>query len=211
MNSQGFSGGLQVVFMWITRLVYLNVLWVLFSLLGLVVLGVGPATASVFAILRNWLLKGEDFSIWHTFKDNYTAMFVSANKLMLVIIPVCLFLAADFAVIRTLPESVLIDKFVFPAIIVMTVFTIVTIHYTFASFVHFEITFWQYFKYAALIAGVFPLQTFLSVFGLALFFVIAFVYPAVVPFFGISVPATIIQFCFIKSVGNMNGPNKREK
>ena len=44
---------------WVIRLVYLNFLWIGFSLLGLGILGIFPATSALFSVLRKYFIKNE--------------------------------------------------------------------------------------------------------------------------------------------------------
>ncbi|WP_421102885.1 DUF624 domain-containing protein [Sporosarcina psychrophila] len=49
------SGFTYNVFEWITRLAYIYLLWILFSLAGGMISGFFPATIAMFAISREWL------------------------------------------------------------------------------------------------------------------------------------------------------------
>ena len=190
--------GLSKLFDWVAKLAYLNVLWIVYTALGLVIFGVGPATVSVFTIIRKWLRNEEGFSIWSRFNATYKEEFWRANKLMLVIIPVLLFIYVDLRIIQALPESFLIDKIVFPAVILLGLLVMVAFSYVLAVFVHYDLPYWTNFKNAVLIAGLFPLSTILMVFGLTVFLLIAFIFPAIIPFYLVSVPALIIQLCALR-------------
>src|SRR5690625_2242489 len=165
--------GLQVLFDWTAKLAYLNILWILFSILGLVFFGVGPATVSVFTVMRKLLGGESDVSIWKLFIKTYKQNFWHANGLMLVIVPICIFIYIDFRLIQMLPNSFLIDRIVFPGVIILSLLTIVSISYLFAVYVHFDVSFFMNFKYALMIAGIYPLSTLLILFGL---FVFSFVF-----------------------------------
>ncbi len=64
---------------WITKFIYLNILWIIFSLLGIVVLGFFPATATMFGITRKWLLGEKDIPIFKTFFFLYKTNFIESN------------------------------------------------------------------------------------------------------------------------------------
>ena len=52
---------------WISRLFLLNILWVVFTIVGLGIFGFGPATAAMFAIVRKWIITPqEDFPLFKT-------------------------------------------------------------------------------------------------------------------------------------------------
>lgn len=207
-SSSGAMEGISNLFEWIAKLAYLNLLWLLFSVVGLVVLGVGPATVSVFTIIRQWLHSDRDFSIWKTFIETYRQEFWRANGLTLLIAPVCLFVFVDFAVIRTLPTSFLIDFIVFPAVIILSLITIIAISYLFATYVHFNVPFWVKVKYALLIAGLYPLSGLLILVGLFIFAIIAFIIPAIIPFYAVSVPAFLIQTSALRAFWKLASQQK---
>jgi uncharacterized membrane protein YesL len=49
---------------WVTRLAYLNLLWIMFSLAGLVVFGVMPSTIAMYTVTRRWLTEDVDIPIF---------------------------------------------------------------------------------------------------------------------------------------------------
>ena len=54
----------------IAMVFYLNLLWILFSCLGLVVLGIAPATAVLYKLSAK-VLAGEEFPIFKTYLEEY--------------------------------------------------------------------------------------------------------------------------------------------
>ncbi|GGH78686.1 putative membrane protein YesL [Pullulanibacillus pueri] len=77
-----------------TKLIYLNLLWVLFSLMGGVILGVFPATAAVFAIIRKWAFQ-EEVPIFSTFWLYYKSEFKKSQITGYGFVLMWLFLRAD--------------------------------------------------------------------------------------------------------------------
>lgn len=74
------------------RLAHLQLLWIAHVLLGGVVLGVYPATAAVFAVLRRDHMEAADWeggrhrpSLWREFHDVWRSELVSANVIGLVL------------------------------------------------------------------------------------------------------------------------------
>ena len=63
------------------QLAYLNLLWTAFSLVGLGVAGVFPATAAAAGVLRRQVVNGEPVSTFTEFRSIYRAQFVRANAL----------------------------------------------------------------------------------------------------------------------------------
>lgn len=182
-----------MLFNWVVRLAYINILWILFSLVGLIFLGIGPATVSVFTVIRKLLDDSSDISIGKLFIQTYKKEFWSANKLMLIVFPVCLFIYIDFLSLQILPSSFFMDKIVFTGMIILSLLVIIWFSYLFAVYVHFDLRFITNFKYALLIAGINPLPTVLILFGLFVFSIVLSIVPAVSIFYLISVPIFIVQ------------------
>lgn len=65
----------------IAMVFYLNLLWILFSCLGLVVLGIAPATAVLYKLSAK-VLAGEEFPVFNTYLIEYKACFMKANLLV---------------------------------------------------------------------------------------------------------------------------------
>jgi uncharacterized membrane protein YesL len=69
---------------WMTTLVqlaYLNLLWIAFSLLGLGVAGIFPATAAAAGVIKRQLVSGEPVSTFTAFRSIYREQFLRANAL----------------------------------------------------------------------------------------------------------------------------------
>lgn len=62
------------IFTSILNLVYVNILWVLFTLLGLGVFGIGPSTYALVSICRQWI-RGNSVPVfktyWQYYKENF--------------------------------------------------------------------------------------------------------------------------------------------
>lgn len=59
----------------ILNLVYLNFLWILFTLLGLIIFGIGPSTYAIVSICRQWVKGNDDLSVlpsfWKYYKESF--------------------------------------------------------------------------------------------------------------------------------------------
>lgn len=75
------TGGLYRACEWIMRLAYLNLLWILFSVAGLFILGLFPSTAAMCAVIRKWLRGEGDTSVFQNFSSAYRCYFLKANVL----------------------------------------------------------------------------------------------------------------------------------
>lgn len=81
MELNGFVGVLYRTSEWIMRLVYLNLLWIAFSLLGIVLFGFFPATAAMFSVVRKWIMGETDVRVFKEFWQTYRKEFWKSNRL----------------------------------------------------------------------------------------------------------------------------------
>lgn len=65
------TNGLHGFCVWVMRLAYLNLLWLLFTLAGLGVAGLMPATAAMFTVTREWVKGNPDASVFSVFLRAY--------------------------------------------------------------------------------------------------------------------------------------------
>lgn len=86
---------LMQVFDWIYRLLYLNALWVLFTLAGLLVFGLFPSTVSMFHIAKEWLSGNKDFPVFNTFFTKFKEEFIRSQLLGVILVAAAILLYFD--------------------------------------------------------------------------------------------------------------------
>jgi uncharacterized membrane protein YesL len=179
-------GGLYTLTEWITRFAYVNILWIGFSLLGLVVFGISPATVAMFTIIRKWIMGESDIPVFQTFWNSYKKEFLKSNGVGFV-------LAISVYIIFIDLNYIKLDTVIQIPLYLIIFAIIMTILYIFPVYVHYNVTFLQLFKNAFFIMMVNPLSTIMMLIGfVALFFVMKFL-PALVFFFGGSLSAGIMM------------------
>lgn len=183
MNGKQIVTKLDYLLNWIVRLVMLNVLWILFSILGLMVAGIFPATAAVLGISRKWLLGEQEIKIWNTFKLIYCQEFKAANLMGWILSTIGIILYLNYRVIQSnTGEIVFIVPFAFYFIVFF--YTILVI-WSFPLLVHYKATSLQHFKNAMIIGLSKIHYTIIS--GSVIFTIVylSLSYPGVIPFFTI--------------------------
>jgi len=176
---------------WIAKFAYINLLWIGFSLVGLILLGFFPATISMFTVIRKWIMGDRDLPIFRTFWNTYKSEFLRSNGLGLIVSAVGGLIVLDLIYIKNiengLMNSIQIPLYLFMFVVVMTTF------YLFPVYVHYELKLMQVIKNAFLIMLINPLQNLVMIAGIAaVFFVINYI-PGVGFFFGGSLCAAIIM------------------
>ncbi|KGM45361.1 YesL family protein [Neobacillus niacini] len=185
MNKLSMNG-LYALTEWITRFAYVNILWIGFSLLGLVFFGISPATVAMFTIIRKWIMGESDIPVFKTFWHTYKKEFLRGNGVGIVIALLAYIIFIDLNYIK-LDTMIQIPLYLIIFAIIMTLL------YIFPVYVHYNVTFLQLFKNSFFIMMVNPVSSIMMLIGfVALFFVMRFL-PALSIFFGGSLSAGIIM------------------
>ncbi|MEK4823363.1 DUF624 domain-containing protein [Niallia sp. FSL W8-0951] len=159
----GWSGKVYDVCQWITRLAYINLLWIIFSAMGLFIGGLFPSTVAMMTIIRKWLQKETDIPVLHTYWLTFKQEFGKANKLGAVVFAFIMFLYIDWRIIASLKGSINVGLI---GMLVGGVFLfLLTLLYLFPVYVHYELKLFQYFKVAFLLACTHPLHTLSMIIG----------------------------------------------
>ncbi|MCK0470629.1 YesL family protein [Halalkalibacter sp. APA_J-10(15)] len=139
---------------WVMKLAYINLLWFLFTFLGLIILGFFPATVAMFTILRQMLLKEDSVPIFKTFLTVIKQEFVRANAVGLMLAVIGYIIYIDFLYLGTVDgylHSILSVVFIVLSIVYGAVCLMII-----PVLVHFELSFSQYFKHAILFSVINP-------------------------------------------------------
>src|SRR5690625_2735954 len=135
---------------WMSRLIYLNLLWILFTLMGLGILGFFPATAGLYAVARDWIRKKEDRSIWQVFWTTYKTSFVKSNIIGFIVLIIGWILQIDLRFFQTQDNSILFVALSYFTIFLFVLY-IVFVLFLFPVFVHYKLMTLQYLRQTILI------------------------------------------------------------
>lgn len=159
-----FSSGIFSLCNWFVRIAYINVLWFLFSALGLIVFGFFPATIAMLATLRQFLRKNHP-PVFKTFWNYYKTEFITSNKIgaMITVIGLILYLNINFL------QSVggQLSEILYYSTIIIGCIYLLTICYFLAAYVEFEQKLTIQIKNALLIMVYNPLSSLFIIFGFA--------------------------------------------
>ncbi|MFP7169538.1 YesL family protein [Terribacillus halophilus] len=175
---------------WITRMAYVNILWLIFLLPGLVVFGVFPATAAMLTIIHQWLQGKTDISIFGTFLETYKKEFINSNKLGYMFVLLGYILYLDFLFLTAAPDAALYLTIPF---LIITSFAFSAGLYAFPMLVHYEMKPLQIVKRAFFIMMLNPCQTFLMLIGTMGVGSMLWYFQGLALFFSFSILALIIM------------------
>lgn len=169
IETHGFMGGVNNILEWISRLALLNLLWISFSLLGLIVFGFFPATVAMFSIVRRWAKGDMDISIPKLFLESYKKEFIKSNILGAIISLLSLVLMIDFFFLQQATPHIQ-NLLSVPFLIILILF-ICSLFYIFPMYVHYDMKIVQVIKNSFFIMIMRPFSTimmFVSGVGLAI-------------------------------------------
>ncbi|MGN8645916.1 YesL family protein [Gracilibacillus sp. HCP3S3_G5_1] len=176
---------------WITRFAYVNVLWIGFTLLGLVFFGIFPATIAMFTVIRQWIMGNTETPVFSTFWNTYRKEFFKSNLfgLCFYLIGLLFYINLQFIAINQegFYEIVKIPLYIFMLAISLTLL------YVLPTYVHFELRFTDVWKNAFLIMLIHPLHNISMVVGSAAVLYVMWLLPGSLFFFGASIVGYIIM------------------
>jgi uncharacterized membrane protein YesL len=176
METSGFLGSFNKLLEWISRLAFLNILWISFSLLGLVIFGFFPSTVAMFAVVRKWMLGNEDVSIFKTFWTAYKKEFFKSNLLGLMIVAIGMVLYIDFIFIESAANGFV--SFLYIPFSIITFIFVCMLFYMIPIFVHYDMKLSQVIKNSFFVMIMNPLSTFYMLIGsFGIIFVLSYAPP----------------------------------
>lgn len=126
----------------------LNLLWWLFTLLGLGVLGVGPATLAAYTLARRHA-RGESFPAFPAFLAAYRREFVRGTALLLAALGVSAFLLTNYVWFASLGPAATVPRLATLAALAVLV---VILAYLLPMAVHYDLRAYAYLPKASLFA-----------------------------------------------------------
>ncbi|MBM7585597.1 putative membrane protein YesL [Bacillus pakistanensis] len=185
---------LQQTSEWVTRLVWVNLLWLLFIGAGLGVFGFMPATIALFTVTRKWTMGDFDISPWKIFNETFKKEFLRANLAGAIFVLLGLFIYFDLKVAEMMPG--IFSIFLYAFFLFLALVLLFTLIYFFPLYVHYHLSMKDYFKQAFIYSIVSPATTLLMTAGLFCIGYLIYHLPGLIPFIsGVMMAYWIINVC----------------
>lgn len=196
MHMNGWKGKLYQFVEFVTMLAVLQLMWIGLTLLGLVIIGITPATVGLFITMRK-RLQGEDDlkTLTRLYWKSYKAELMPSNKIGLVLIGIGYFLVVNFRIVTAM-DGILGLAMLTVMVMIMILYAIVVMN-IFQVFAHYDLPFSRYFSTSVLLSISFPIQAAGSILGLYLLYRVFIIIPGLLPFFGMSL--TILFLTWMSS------------
>ncbi|WP_227937177.1 YesL family protein [Alkalihalobacillus deserti] len=183
MQVGGITGGIYKVCDWLMKLAIVNLLWLLFALVGLGLFGIFPATVAMLSVLNRWINQ-EECKVVPYFVAVFKRSFVKANILLVFAVMVGAVLIANFYIVQAMDG--LLHVFLKYGMIVLFVFYSMIVLYVLPIFSHHSQGVWNTFKMSFITSALHPLRTGVLVGGFGLLYLIIRSFPGMIPFYGVS-------------------------
>ncbi|MDN3017462.1 YesL family protein [Paenibacillus sp. BSR1-1] len=188
----------------VMRIAQFQLLWIVFSICGGVVLGMMPATIGLFTVMRKWLQGNEDNQsyvriYWATFRKE----FWKANIIGFILTIIGFMIYMNFTLIRFTHGIAYWFLLIF--VFMMTILFVILLFYIFPVYVHFENKFNKYFSISILIGISSPFHTMLMIIGFSLVYLLLLWVPGFIPFLSIGLFSLISMYIAMKAFTSMEG------
>lgn len=194
---------------WIVKFAYVNFLWFFFTAIGLVVVGLFPATMALFAIMRKWIMGETDIPTFKTFWFYYKRDFVKGNIVGFVLTTISFVLYFDYVLLEQ--SGGLLFKILFSLLLPTIFMFIFTICYCFSVFVHYEYKPLHVIRNAFLVMIVSPLSTVMMIAGMVILYFSLRNFPGLIVLFGPSLLAFLIMWSSYISFENILSKKRKEE
>ncbi|MEW9673430.1 YesL family protein [Ammoniphilus sp. 3BR4] len=195
---------------WIMKFAYINILWIFFTLLGLFLFGLFPATAAMFAVNRKWVMGETGVPVFSTFWTTYKKDFLKSNILGLILVAIGNVLIYGYRYFLQFPSN--FSQVLTVVFLLVFFFYVVILLYVFPIYVHFDMKIIQVFKNAILVMIMYPISTIMIVVGSFIVYFAMSTFPGLVPFFGGSLLSFVItwsaHYAFSKNEEKKQAGNK---
>lgn len=171
--------------------IYLQILWLVFTLLGLGIFGAAPATVAVYRIQQRLLEEKQVVSIRGVFWQAYKQHFRQSNLLawVLVVIGAVIYFDLQFFMASDSNWSFYVSVFFY----ILSVWYMITVLYILPVYVHYSLSVVGCFKQALIIGMLHPFKTIVMAISLAGTIYIMLVFPQLLLTVGISLVSFIVM------------------
>ena len=171
----------------ILQLVYLNILWITFTLLGFVLVGIGPATLAMYSVIRQWIRGNSDIPIFSTFWQAYRSSFKEASVIGMIYLVIGWILYVDLLYVQS---------FYLRALVIFVSFIyVVSLCYVFPIMAHYDWKSTILKIKCSVLFGISYLQyTLILLLAIAIIYLGLFMYSGALVFFGISIGSYVIMW-----------------
>jgi uncharacterized membrane protein YesL len=198
----GWQGKAYRLTEWTMRLGYINLLWFLFILCGLLVFGLMPATAAMFYIMTKWLKGEENFHVFKTFFRYYKQNFLKANMAGVLLLIIGYILYFDLKIVQNITGA--LHHIILIGLLSFAIIYIVTLLFFFVVYTQKELDVYKTIRLSLLIGISNPVRSLLIFTSITATIYTIYLIPAMFPFFSGSLTCWLVIFFSINTLSIRN-------
>ncbi|UOQ50434.1 YesL family protein [Gracilibacillus caseinilyticus] len=181
---------------WIMRLSVLNLLWIFFSVAGLGVIGLFPATVAMFTVVRKWIRGETEIPLWRTFFASFKSNLWKANVLGYIVSLGGVLLYMDYIFIQNMSGNLYLISLLL--LFMITFYYAMILFFIFPVYVHYDIKLMECLKYAFIIGASYPLRTLYMAFTIFVIYYVTASFPILFCFFSGSAGCWLVmRFAYV--------------
>ena len=174
------------------KFIALNILWLLFFLLGLGVFGFMPSTVALFSVVREWIKGNKEIPIFRKYFTTFKEEFLRSNIIGLIFLVLFYVLYVNFSFVSYFYDES-IQFFIYLAIIGIGSLIMMTFINVFSVMAHFQYRTLENIKAACGLVILHPLKALVQLIWVIAYVLIAIHFPKLFVGIGISVFAYILM------------------
>lgn len=162
MGQKGRLGKLYGAFEYLYKLLYLNVLWLSFTVLGGFIFGWAPSTHALFHVIRKEFKSelGTDSHIFKTYLGAFKSSFVHGNIIGIILSLIGYMLLVNYRYASLRGEFIF--QFIQVVTVVVAVLFVILLTYIFPMYAHYQLKLSAYFSKSLLVGVMSPIPTLLN-------------------------------------------------
>lgn len=204
MELVGVTGRFFKTCEFISKMAYVNLLWILFTVLGLGIFGFMPSTIALFTVTRKWIMGERDIPVFKTFWTTYRKEFFKSTIFGALLFIIGYIIYVDLTLLPTGGLFTFLRAGIFICGILYTILLL----YIFPIYVHYDWKKTLYLRYALLIGIAHPHYTALITIGIVALYYICVTIPGLIPFFSVSLFSYVVMWVVYRIIQKMEFAQK---
>lgn len=181
---------------WISKMAYLNILWMLFTLIGFGVLGFFPATITMFKLIRDWTRDTQSEWSFSLFYESFKKEFFKGNIIGSIIFILSFLSYFNFQII--IQEHSGIFQMIKIPLFILIVIVVLSMLYVIPIYVHYQVSIKEVFKFAFSLMIIHPLYNIGMIVSLISLLLLMFFLPnSLLLFLGSATSYIIMKICLV--------------
>ncbi|WP_453991038.1 YesL family protein [Bacillus nitroreducens] len=185
---------------WLVQLAYVQLLWGLFTLLGVGIVGLFPATNAMYSIIRKWLSGNTDVPVFSFMWNTYKKEFIKSNLYFYSFVLIGMIFYFYFKLFQS--QESLLHAILTIVLFIVLIFYCIGFMIAIPIYAHFDLKLRSFYKMTLYTIFSFPFHMITIIVIHVLFYLLISYIPGLAPFISFSILAfavtVIMRLVFTK-------------